>query len=59
MSKFETTANNIVNTGPDLANRSYQLFNHHNGAPINSLAVSADGQIMVSGSENGTITAFR
>ena len=45
--------------GSNLANKAHRLFNHHGGSALNSLAVSADGQLLISGAENGTICVYR
>lgn len=45
--------------GSNRVNKHQRLFNHHNGSAINGLAVSADGQLLVSGAENGTISTYK
>ena len=39
--------------------KAHKMFNNHGTSSVNSLAVSADGQIIVSGAENGTIAAYK
>ena len=45
--------------GSNLANKAHRLFNHHNGSALNSLAVSADGHLLISGAENGSICVYK
>lgn len=45
--------------GSNLANKAHRMFSHHSGSPLNSLAVSADGETLASGAENGTICIYR